>query len=295
MPPSQIVIAHRGASAYAPENTLPSYELALRQGADCIELDLHATSDGALVCIHDRSLERTTNVREVFPDRGREVEEDRAIVRRWLVHDFALADIRMLDCGSWFDPRYAGATIQSFEEVLAWAKGRTTILAELKHPEAYEPLGVDLLSLFDTVVRRHGVADAPAADPPVTLQSFHEPTVRRAGALYRRKIPVVFLRQHADAVQSADRDRLAEIATFAGGIGPEKASLEDRPELVERAHQAGLRVTPWTFRSIGPGRFESVRAEMKHYLCGLNVDGVITDNPDLAAGLLPRNSGPSKS
>jgi glycerophosphoryl diester phosphodiesterase len=285
-PRRQIVIAHRGASAYAPENTLPSYELALRQGADCIELDLHATSDGVLVCVHDRSLERTTNVREVFPDRGRKVEEDGAVVPRWLVHDFALAEIARLDCGAWFEPRYAGAAMLSFEEVLAWAKGRTTILAELKYPELYEPLGVDLLSMFDAVVRRHGLVDAAAADPPVTLQSFHEPTIRRAGARYRGKMPVVFLRQHADAVQCVDRDRLAEIATFADGIGPDKTSLEVRPTLVERAHQAGLRVTPWTFRASGLGPFESVRAEMAHYLSGLQVDGVITDHPDQAAGLV---------
>ena len=60
---TQIVIAHRGASAYAPENTLPSYDLAVLQGADCIEIDLHPSRDNVLVCIHDSTLERTTNVR----------------------------------------------------------------------------------------------------------------------------------------------------------------------------------------------------------------------------------------
>ena len=60
---TQIVIAHRGASACAPENTLPSYDLAVLQGADCIEIDLHPSRDNVLVCIHDSTLERTTNVR----------------------------------------------------------------------------------------------------------------------------------------------------------------------------------------------------------------------------------------
>ncbi|HWF84716.1 MAG TPA: glycerophosphodiester phosphodiesterase family protein [Vicinamibacterales bacterium] len=283
----QIVIAHRGASAYAPENTLASYELALGQGADCVELDLHPTSDGVLVCIHDASLERTTNVRDAFPTRGRTIQEPR-VGYHWFVHDFTLAEIKTLDCGSWFHPRFEGSRIQTFEEVLGWATGRTAILAELKHPEMYEPLDVDLLSLFDAEIRRHNLSGSRASDPLVTVQSFHEPTVRRAGALYAGRLPVVFLRQQAEAVQCADDERLAEIATFATGIGPEKMSLEDRPEFVERAHAAGLRVTPWTFNEGCPGGFDSVRAQMNHYLHRLNVDAVITDNPDQAAGLVTR-------
>ncbi|MEP6592456.1 MAG: glycerophosphodiester phosphodiesterase family protein, partial [Acidobacteriota bacterium] len=65
----KVLIAHRGASAYAPEHTIAAYTLALEQGADFVEQDLAVTSDGVLVCIHDLTLERTTNVAEVFPDR----------------------------------------------------------------------------------------------------------------------------------------------------------------------------------------------------------------------------------
>src|ERR1700756_931272 len=97
----QEVIAHRGASAYAPENTMPSFELAVRQEAGCVEHDLQVTSDGALVCLHDRTLERTTDVRELFPRRGRDVREGDGVVRRWFVHDFTLAEIQRLDAGSW--------------------------------------------------------------------------------------------------------------------------------------------------------------------------------------------------
>lgn len=276
----KMVIAHRGASAYAPENTLAAYELALRQAADCIELDLHASKDGILVCIHDRTLERTTNVRDVFPDRGRDVTEQAGGRRRWFVHDFSLAEIQTLDCGSWFGAAHAGARIETFDDILDWARGRTTVLAELKYPEAYEPLGVDLLSLFDAVVRRHGLPGA--ADSFLSVQSFHEPTVRRASALYGRRLPVGFLRQSVDAAACAHRERLAAIATFASAVGPEKDSLEERPELVTWAHEAGLRVTPWTFRASAPGRFEHVRAEMTYYLQHLDVDAVITDNPDQA-------------
>ena len=67
----KMLVAHRGASAYAPEHTLAAYELAIEQGADYVEQDLQITSDGVLVCLHDPVLERTTNVEEVFPDRFR--------------------------------------------------------------------------------------------------------------------------------------------------------------------------------------------------------------------------------
>ena len=71
------LVAHRGASAYAPEHTLEAYRLAIEQGADFVEQDLAVTKDGVLVCIHDLTLERTTNVEEVFPDRFAERQDRR--------------------------------------------------------------------------------------------------------------------------------------------------------------------------------------------------------------------------
>jgi glycerophosphoryl diester phosphodiesterase len=132
---TRTVIGHRGAAAYAPENTLPSFELALEQGADCIEHDLHATKDGVLVCLHDRTLERTTNVREIFPDRGRAVEGHGPASRRWFVHDFTLSEVRQLDAGAWFDARFAGTRVPTFQEALECVRGRGALVAELKDPE----------------------------------------------------------------------------------------------------------------------------------------------------------------
>src|SRR5687768_6539036 len=105
------VVAHRGASAYAPEHTLEAYRLAIEQGADFVEQDLAVTSDGVLVCIHDLTLDRTTNVEEVFPARSSEDTSGTVHGRRWLVGDFTLAEIKQLDAGSWFSPRFAGARI----------------------------------------------------------------------------------------------------------------------------------------------------------------------------------------
>ena len=110
------VVAHRGASAYAPEHTLASYRLALEQGADYVEQDLAVTRDGVLICLHDDSLDRTTDVEEVFPNRS---SVDPATGRRqWLSADFTLAEIKRLDAGGWFDPRFAGERIPTWEEAV---------------------------------------------------------------------------------------------------------------------------------------------------------------------------------
>jgi glycerophosphoryl diester phosphodiesterase len=275
------VIAHRGASAYAPENTMPSFDLAVRQNAGCVEHDLQATRDGVLVCLHDRTLERTTNVRDVFPSRGQDVHERGAVVRRWFAHDFTLAEIQQLDAGSWFRPECAGARVPTFDELLDWALNRVAMLTELKDADVYERRGVDLLTLCDAALRRHGRLTGPA-DGAVTVQSFHEPTVRRAGRLFAGRVPVALLVEPADAALLRDREHVTAIAAFASGIGPGKSIVSDRPEIVGWAHEAGLRVTPWTFRTATIGPFESVAAEIKHYLAELRVDAVITDHPDCA-------------
>lgn len=259
---------------------MPAFDLAVSQDAGCVEHDLHVTKDGVLVCLHDRTLERTTDVREVFPDRGRTVREDGRTRQRWFVHDFTLAEIRQLDAGSWFRSDFAGARVPAFDDLLAWAKDKVAVLTELKDPDVYETLGVDLLALCHTALRRHGLL-APARDAGVTVQSFHEPTVRRAGALFARRVPVALLVEPVDAARVGDRAQLAGIAEFASGIGPGKSIVGDNPRIVEWAHDAGLRVTPWTFRAATAGAFGSVGAEMRHYLVELGVDAVITDHPDM--------------
>src|SRR5687767_11566399 len=104
-PAKKQLVAHRGASAYAPEHTLEAYRLAIEQGADYVEQDLAVTKDGVLVCIHDLTLERTTNVEDVFPTRFAEDKTGAAPVKRWLVGDFTLAEIKKLDAGSWFNAK----------------------------------------------------------------------------------------------------------------------------------------------------------------------------------------------
>jgi glycerophosphoryl diester phosphodiesterase len=98
-----LIIAHRGASGYAPENTFAAFRRAIAMGAGFIETDLHLSRDARFVAIHDASVNRTTN-------------------GQGAVHDFTLADLRKLDAGSWFGSEFAGERIPTLEEILEFAK-----------------------------------------------------------------------------------------------------------------------------------------------------------------------------
>jgi glycerophosphoryl diester phosphodiesterase len=272
------VIAHRGASAYAPENTLAAFELAVRQGAGCLEHDLQVTRDGVLVCLHDRTLDRTTNVREALPDRGRTMVA--GAPPHWFVHDFTLAEIRSLDAGGWFGAEFRHTRVATFDDLLEWSRHRVAVLTELKDVEAYEAIGVDVLARCATTLGRHGVTTR-SGGPAVTVQSFHEGTIRRASSVLPGSVPVALLVDEADKARLADRERIASIAAFASGIGPAKALIAAQPDIVDLAHAVGMRVTPWTFRAGATAPFDSVAAETHHHLDALGVDAVITDHPDL--------------
>jgi glycerophosphoryl diester phosphodiesterase len=176
------VIAHRGASAYAPEHTRAAYELAIAQGADYIEPDLQITADSVLIALHDETLERTTNVAEVFPDRY--VEEAirmGGIARRWYAAEFTLEEIKTLDAGSWFDPEFAGERVPTLAEVIEIARGRAGIFPETKAPEVYGDRGFDMERLVVEELRRFGL-DVPNGieGTPVLLQSFSSESLRPA-------------------------------------------------------------------------------------------------------------------
>jgi glycerophosphoryl diester phosphodiesterase len=128
------LVAHRGASAYAPEHTLAAYQLAIEMGADYVEQDLAVTKDGVLICLHDASLERTTNVEQLFPDRVSTQTIEGKTRQAWLANDFTLAEIKTLDAGSWFDRKFAGERIPTFDEAVALIRGKAGIFPELKTP-----------------------------------------------------------------------------------------------------------------------------------------------------------------
>jgi glycerophosphoryl diester phosphodiesterase len=119
---AQFIVAHRGASHDAPENTLAAFKLAWEQGADGIEGDFHLTSDGRIICCHDKDTERTAGVKHV-------------------ISQTTFHDLRALDVGAWKDERFRGERMPSLEEVIATVPQGKLIFIELKTgPEIVEPL-----------------------------------------------------------------------------------------------------------------------------------------------------------
>jgi glycerophosphoryl diester phosphodiesterase len=277
--PLKALIAHRGASAYAPEHTLAAYRLAIEQGADYVEQDLAVTSDGVLICLHDESLERTTDVEELFPDRG--TVDPASGRRQWLAIDFTLDEIKRLDAGSWFGSAFAGERVPTWEEAVAAVGTSAGLYPELKTPALYRARGVDQTALFVDSVRRLGLDRRPAGS--LIVQSFDDRPLRDLAQAVP-VLPRTFLIDTADGARWLAAEGLRDIATFATGIGPAKRLLDGRPEIVKAAHDAGLTVTPYTFTTrtanAASARFPDVADEMRYYLRDLDVDALFTDNPD---------------
>lgn len=147
-----LIFAHRGACRVAPENTLPAFLAAIDLGADGIELDVHYSSDGKLMVIHNRTLEATTN------GSGR-------------ITAYTYEELRNLDAGSYFAPQFIGARIPVLDEVLALCKGKLLMNIELKSLETTTAgIGADVVA----AVRAHDMADQ------VVLSSFNPLALRRA-------------------------------------------------------------------------------------------------------------------
>ena len=272
-----IVIAHRGASGYRPEHTLAAYELGARQGADYIEPDLVATRDGELVARHENEISGTTDVADhpEFADRRTTKEIDGNAHDGWFTEDFTLAELKTLRAreripdvrpeNTAYDGRFEIPTLQEVLELAA--RLGVGIYPETKHPTYHRSLGLALEPRL--------VAALEGAEVPVFIQSFEPGSLRELGGELSH--PLVQL------IGAGPID-VAAVAEYAQAIGPAKHLVD--AELVEAAHAAGLAVHPWTFRrepQYLPEGDPDLAAELRrHYELG--VDGVFTDNPDLAVG-----------
>ena len=280
-----LVIAHRGASGYLPEHTLPAVAMAYAMGADYIEQDVVLTKDGIPIVLHDLYLEPTTDVAEKFPGRAREDGHFYAI-------DFNLNEIRTLAVGerrkggeAMFPERFPTPVqilrIPTLMEEIDLIQGLNHstgqdvgIYVELKHPDFHEDAGQDFPAIVLQVLYAYGYRDA---GDKVFLQCFDDGTLR-------------FLADHTEIrrVQLIDdknltESRAREIATYAQGVGPWIGYLEDRPEFVVAAQAAGLEVHPYTFRAdVLPRGVSDFDALLDIFVRGMRVDGVFTDHPDLA-------------
>ena len=270
------VVAHRGASAYAPEHTAAAYRLAIEMGADFVEQDLAVTKDGVLICLHDPTLERTTNVEDIFPNRTTMLAGKRV----WLANDFTIDEIKRLDAGSWFDKKFAVEKILTFDEAVAIVKGKAGMFPEIKDPEIYNARKIEFEKLVAAALDKHGLR-GPKADPrtPLILQTFGQQTARNLAQM-KIGVPVVLLLEEKDQLKSA-----ADVKAWRGivqGFGPAKNIVLRNPDFVKWAHAEGMSVTPYTFRASDAAKngFKDVSEEMAQYLYKFDVDALFTDNPD---------------
>lgn len=229
-----LIAGHRGDRSAAPENTIPALASALASTLEFVETDIQLTADGVPVLIHDATVDRTTN-------------------GSGAVADLTFAQLRSLDAGSWYSPRFAGVTVPSLEEFLAVLAGtRKQALLELKGFWEAEEVRV-----VTRMIGRHGVAGQ------VSFATFDFTTMMNLRSV-APEIPRIIIQR----MLPADPVRLAK---FYGAIGivTSPASIEANPGAVSAMHEAGLGLLLYTLNS--KQRWSEALA--------LGVDGIITDKP----------------
>lgn len=247
-----LIVAHRGASELAPENTMEAFRLAVEQGADAIEVDVHMSADGQLAVIHDPTLDRTTD-------------------RTTTVADAPMADIQAADAG-WtfagpegeFPYRGKGLTVPTLPEVLEWIPAGIGLAVEIKAPNAAEAV---VAALAGSDVRNAGL---------VTVLSFLESVIEGVREL-APDLPTGLLLVPGD---DFERNLIWVVEHGHMAVMPYDADLGiDPSENIRLATAYGCRVGSYVVND--PGRMQQLAAA--------GAWGFVTDTPDVArAALGPR-------
>jgi glycerophosphoryl diester phosphodiesterase len=246
-------VAHRGASASAPENTIAAFKEADAQNADLFELDVQETKDHQLVVMHDTTLSRTTDAESVYPDRA-----------PWSVASFTLAEIRKLDAGSWFDEEYEGERVPTLGESLRAMQGSGLgLLLEVKSPDLYP--GIER-RIADELRRNSFWLQPDPSERRLVVQSFDFESMRRFHEILP-DVPIGLLGTPA----AGD---LPGLARFADQINPTQADVTKA--YVGRVHGLKMEVFTWTVDD---------PAAMRRVIAA-GVDGVITNKPDVLNDVL---------
>jgi glycerophosphoryl diester phosphodiesterase len=247
-------IAHHGASADAPENTIRAIRKAFNQDADAVEVEIRRTADGNLVALQDRSLARTTNVEEVFPDRA-----------PWNVDTFTLAEIRRLDAGSWFGSQFDGQKVPTLDQVIDEVGSYRGLVIDLAgafvHPGIEQDLAEELLDRpwYLNTVERNG---------NLVVQSTSAAVVQGLDALVPDiRTGVIYGFRPADAT-------LAEVSSWADRVDVE-ARWTDQ-SLVDTVQGLDLEIVVHTVDA----------EDQMEIFADLDVDGIATSFPQLLDDVL---------
>jgi len=260
--PKVLIIAHRGARSLAPENTIPAAVKAFENHADGWELDVAMSRDGVLVVVHDDTLERTSDVKDVFPDR-----------QPWSVYDFTLAELQQLDFGSWFvatDPFeqidagiispedvgiYQGVTIPTLKKALLYTKSNHWwVNIEIKNAAGTAADGVIVQKVVDLVMELE-------MEEQVLISSFNFEYLQQVKDLNKDLATGVLVNKVVvDPISLMER---LDAQAFHPGI---KVTY---PEQVALLRQHGYDVNVWTVNEV----------HQMQDLIEMGVTGIITDFP----------------
>lgn len=300
-----IVIAHRGASGYLPEHTLPSKAMAYALGADYLEQDIVLSKDHVPIVLHDIHLDTVTNVFERYPHRHRSDGRFYAI-------DFTMQELKSLSVFERIDLETGRAvysdrfpasvelrmTIPTLAEEIALTRGlnqstgrEVGIYPEVKQPAWHRKQGADISKIVLQVLSENGYNHCSSN---AFFQCFDPIELKRVRTKLGAELKLVQLlgkgtQNGVDYDAMSTAEGLAQVATYANGIGPSIDRLIEwsgpnpvgPTRLVELAHKHGLKVHPYTLRRDSvPLGFESLD-QLTELLLKSGVDGVFTDFPDL--------------
>ncbi|MEK3888329.1 glycerophosphodiester phosphodiesterase [Bacillus sp. FSL K6-3431] len=224
-----LIIAHRGASGYAPENTMAAFKLAIEQGADGIELDVRLTKDGIPVVIHDGSINRTGD-------------------GKGYVHELTLAEMQAYDFGSWYSPKFKNEQIPTLEEVLKLLQDSEIMLnIEIKKgPDMIKNIEEEILQL----IYKYKFADK------VLVSSFDHIVLQRLSNL-DSTIKIGFI-TNTNVINVYSFIESNSINPYS--IHPDFLHLSE--ELIKEIHLKGMKVYPYTINSLAEGeKFEKMMAD----------------------------------
>ena len=247
------VIAHRGASGTAPENTLASIKLALEMHVDMIEIDIHLSKDSIPVVIHDETLNRTTN------GKGK-------------VKDFSVKELKKLDAGKWFSDKYINEEIPTLEEVIELTKGKCILLIEIKNGSSIYP-NIEKITL--NIIKNKN------AQNDCIIQSFDDEVTRNL----EKQNCTIQLQKLVTGNLRFIPFHLVDTKIKFGSIYKYKNVSAINPNLnyvnkdvVNKIHTAGQKIFCWTVNKN--------KDMIRMIECG--VDGIITNYPEKLIEILKK-------
>ncbi|MDN0107976.1 glycerophosphodiester phosphodiesterase [Yersinia rochesterensis] len=309
----KVVIAHRGASGYLPEHSLPAKAMAYAQGADYLEQDLVMTKDNELVVLHDIYLDRVTDVADRFPDRARKDG-------RYYAIDFTLPEIKSLKFTESFDIGKDGKKVQSypgrfpmgksdfrvhtFQEEIEFVQGlnhstgkNIGIYPEIKDAAFHQQAGKDISTKTLEVLKQYGYTNK---SDKVYLQCFDANELKRIKNELEPKMgmDLKLIQLVGDDGSLLKPDAMKNIAQYADGIGPDyhtlvvETSTPDNIKLtniVKEAHTNNLKVHPFTIRADKLPKYATNVNQLFDIIYNqAGVDGVFTDFPDKGVQFLQK-------